>query len=492
MESTAKKPKKELQDEEIQLRPLASNGWWLSYLLSAAYLVNRWKYERSATFEYKFSTVIAFGMALQSMVFHFASQFRSKIFLWILRIVPCAAVSLLLIFFLYQDVVFSLFSGFTIVITYQALFSFILRRMPRSFTYGELTIVTQGFMIFLMNLYFKLLTIAEKATECIKDANDTVVYSNHFWIQNHRHLSDMEQLTTILQIGLLGIAFLVGCCYFVKMFQGLAFYILLAAICIIVVLFPVDDQMAILVLFRFLTEDLQKLCMMILYIGLIGMTVATVIWQMKRDEQSNTRTRKIFHLLIVLVFLPGLIYQCAFLFVASGIALALLIVLETMRIIQLPPVHSILEHSVQCFIDEKDSGVVALTPIYLLVGCSIPLWLHPCPCDLTDSAGFDLLPLMAGVISVGIGDTAASIVGSKFGKIKWSTNCQKTVEGTVAGILAQALVLPLLIYFGLVRYSAFLIIKFVISITISSFVETFTDQVDNLVLPLVTFTLLSV
>lgn len=164
--------------------------------------------------------------------------------------------------------------------------------------------------------------------------------------------------------------------------------------------------------------------MIFLYIGLIGMTVATVIWQMNRREQSNTRTRKIFHILIVLVFLPGLIYQCAFLFVASGIALALLIVLETMRNIRLPPLHGILEHSVKCFIDEKDAGAVALTPIYLLVGCSMPLWLHPCPCDLTDSAGFELLPLMSGVISVGIGDTAASIVGSKFGRIKWWSKCR--------------------------------------------------------------------
>lgn len=149
------------------------------------------------------------------------------------------------------------------------------------------------------------------------------------------------------------------------------------------------------------------------------MTVAAVNWQMNRIESSNTRTRKIFHVLIVLVFVPGLIYQCSFLFVASGIALALLIVLETMRVIRLPPIHDVLESSVKCFIDEKDAGLVALTPIYLLVGCSTPLWVHPCPCDLTDSAGFELLPLMAGVISVGIGDTAASIVGSQFGRIKW-------------------------------------------------------------------------
>lgn len=159
--------------------------------------------------------------------------------------------------------------------------------------------------------------------------------------------------------------------------------------------------------------------MIALNIGLIGMTVGAVGWQMNRNEISNTRTRKIFHILIVLVFVPGLIYQCAFLFVASGIALALLVVSETMRIIRVPPFHGILEQSVKCFIDEKDAGLIALTPIYLLIGCSTPIWLHPCPCDLTDSAGFELLKLMSGVISVGIGDTAASIVGSKFGKIKW-------------------------------------------------------------------------
>lgn len=168
--------------------------------------------------------------------------------------------------------------------------------------------------------------------------------------------------------------------------------------------------------------------MISLYIGLLGLTVATVVWQVNRNVKSNTRTRKIFHILIVLVFVPGLIFQCAFLFVASGVALALLIILETMRVIKLQPLHEILDLSVKCFIDEKDAGPVAMTPIYLLVGCSMPLWLHPCPCDLTDSAGFDLLPLMAGVISVGIGDTAASVVGSKFGKIKYKSKLCVTSE----------------------------------------------------------------
>lgn len=112
-------------------------------------------------------------------------------------------------------------------------------------------------------------------------------------------------------------------------------------------------------------------------------------------------------------------FQCTFLFVASGIALAVLIILETARIIKLWPLAEVLEQVVKSFIDEKDSGLIAMTPLYLLIGCSIPLWLHPCPCDVTDATVFELLPLMSGVLSVGIGDTAASVIGSSIGRIKY-------------------------------------------------------------------------
>lgn len=165
-----------------------------------------------------------------------------------------------------------------------------------------------------------------------------------------------------------------------------------------------------------------QICLVLIYIGLLGLTVAATTWHVSQKNASNTRVRKIFHILIVIAFIPGMLYECTFLFVASGIALAVLIVLETARVIQLWPMAEILNDAVKAFIDEKDAGLIALTPIYLLIGCSMPLWIHPCPCDLTDAAGFELLPLLSGILSVGIGDTAASVIGSKFGRIKYPGN----------------------------------------------------------------------
>lgn len=43
-----------------------------------------------------------------------------------------------------------------------------------------------------------------------------------------------------------------------KIFRGIAFYVLLAVVLVVVILVPIENQLAIMVLLEFLTKDLQK------------------------------------------------------------------------------------------------------------------------------------------------------------------------------------------------------------------------------------------
>lgn len=58
------------------------------------------------------------------------------------------------------------------------------------------------------------------------------------------------------------------------------------------------------------------------------------------------------------------------------------------------------------FRDERDAGTLVLTPLYLCLGCSAPFWI-----DYNHAKHVELA--FAGVISLGIGDTFAAIVGKK-------------------------------------------------------------------------------
>lgn len=282
-----------------------------------------------------------------------------------------------------------------------------MRSLPGSFTIGEAAIVTQGISLFLLNAFLRLIDYAR-----------------------HPPASSMQQMCVIVQLTLLGTLVIVGTLRLVpRPLCSWLFYPLCAVVGGLVMAFPVDFDAAdgrspgtaIATLFWFIVDDVERIVSLSLIVTLVGVTACGVAWFVHVGRCSSTRTRKYFHLLIVLVFAPGLLYQCTLLYVSAGMLLAVFVLLEAARLVRVWPVHAALQSVVGTFMDEKDAGGwVVLTPVYLLCGCAMPLWLHPFGCELGDWAGSgQVMAMAAGVLSVGIGDAAASVCGSIWGMHKW-------------------------------------------------------------------------
>jgi dolichol kinase len=115
----------------------------------------------------------------------------------------------------------------------------------------------------------------------------------------------------------------------------------------------------------------------------------------------------------VLMFLPALVLQPKFLDLAFGAALAVFVALEIIRIWRIQPLGEPLHQFMNAFTDHRDSEHLIVSHFSLLLGCALPIWM---------SSGFNdrALSPFAGILSLGIGDTMASMVGHKYGVLRWS------------------------------------------------------------------------
>ncbi|XP_069870902.1 dolichol kinase [Dipodomys merriami] len=203
-----------------------------------------------------------------------------------------------------------------------------------------------------------------------------------------------------------------------------------------------------------------------------------------KKHQAPTITRKYFHFIVVATYIPGIIFDRPLLYVAATVCLAVFIFLEYVRYFRIKPLGHVLRSLLSLFLDERDSGPLILTHIYLLLGMSLPIWLIPRPCTQKGSlGGARALVPYAGVLAVGVGDTVASIFGSTMGEIRWP-GTKKTFEGTMTSIFAQIISVALILIFDSgvdLNYSYAWILG---SISTVSLLEAYTTQIDNLLLPL--------
>ncbi|CAL9125035.1 unnamed protein product [Musa acuminata var. zebrina] len=233
------------------------------------------------------------------------------------------------------------------------------------------------------------------------------------------------------------------------------------------------------------TDPLKRLALCLYWICVICASVLRFYNISKHSKIERILLRKYYHLVAVLMFLPALLFQPTFLDLAFGAAFAVFLILEMIRVWKIWPLGDIVHQFMNAFTDHRDSEILIVSHFSLLLGCALPKWM---------SSGLNDRPLapFAGILSLGIGDTMASVVGHKYGVLRWSKTGKKTIEGTAAGITsvlaACSILLPLLASTGYVLSQHWL--SLLMAVTVSGLLEAYTAQLDNAFIPLVFYSLL--
>jgi len=221
----------------------------------------------------------------------------------------------------------------------------------------------------------------------------------------------------------------------------------------------------------FTDEEVQTLLLnstqLIIYWFLVSIIGLTVIFQANYMKIDKMIQRKLFHFLLLAIYIPGLSDPILTSF-ASLMVLGVLILLELVR----PSITSLNQFLLK-FTDERDSEDLIVTHIYLLLGFSFPIF-------FSIILKNDLLA-WAGIISLGIGDTFACLIGYYLGRMQLPYR-KKTIEGTLGGFVSMCIFCS---YFNLLT-------PYVTScLLLISLYEAYTEKIDNLVLPILSFSLFS-
>lgn len=175
-----------------------------------------------------------------------------------------------------------------------------------------------------------------------------------------------------------------------------------------------------------------------------------IVLRLSAIYEVDTR-RKVFHFMMVAMLLPATYVDPTFAALALGLMLAIFLLLDLFRASQLPPLSKSLAYFLAPYVDGRDlKGPVVISHIFLLIGCAIPFWLSLAALPRSGSgalAGWEVptreVSMVSGVVCVGMGDAAASLIGRRYGRRKWLWRGGKSIEGSLAFAIAVGLALGL-------------------------------------------------
>ena len=185
-----------------------------------------------------------------------------------------------------------------------------------------------------------------------------------------------------------------------------------------------------------------RLCICVYCVSIIVLGLMMVL-RLSKLAEVDTR-RKVFHGMMVAMFLPTIFIDAAFISLALTLILAIFLLLDLFRASQLPPIAKPLTNFLAPYVDGRDHrGPVIVSHIFLLIGCAIPLWLSLAAVSRTGEgpwAGWEVpqpkLDMISGVVCVGMGDAAASLIGRRYGRRRWCWSGGKSLEGSLAFAVA--------------------------------------------------------
>ncbi|KAI1451997.1 hypothetical protein F4805DRAFT_471197 [Annulohypoxylon moriforme] len=188
----------------------------------------------------------------------------------------------------------------------------------------------------------------------------------------------------------------------------------------------------------YLGQANTRLALSAYFVSIIAVGLV-VVFRLSPIYEVDTR-RKVFHFMMVAMFLPSTYIDPAFAALALSIVLAIFLLLDLLRASQLPPLSKPLASFLAPYVDGRDlRGPVVISHIFLLIGCAIPLWLSLGSLPRTGTGfleGWELpsreVSMVSGVVCVGLGDAAASLIGRRYGQRKWLWGGGKSLEGSIA------------------------------------------------------------
>ncbi|XP_014476856.1 PREDICTED: dolichol kinase isoform X2 [Dinoponera quadriceps] len=447
--------KKILQNVErngIKHRPKTNTGLWLGILVGLSAAVTILKEENSYSEICLFVGTTGFSLVLCSFCLYARLSMQrvaAKDF-HVIYFLPAIVTSILYLFAANRGLLTSVTWGLTVgsLGTWGVLQ--LMSAFPYCFTMGEATAIMHSFILFSMSAVTNLP------------------------LRYHLPpIHDNDISTALLQVGILYVVSVCLLCGYFPVLRSTKYFYLITVglLCFVTlpILYIILDQNPVMWIISFVFSSHKRIALVVYWAVCVVLSIFIITYQISSKSRATSSTRKIFHILAMFVYIPGMICDISMLYLASGVIFALLMGIELIRLLKVPPLGKVLQDGFVVFADEKDF-MLSLTPLYLMSGLSFPLWMP--------TSNLTFLALMSGVLTVGVGDTAASFVGGKWGSHKW-VDTDKTIEGTVACVFSQVCVILALTCCGFID-GYWLLLRSVLAAVAISLIEARTNQLLNI------------